>query len=148
MRTIKTLTLAFLLFTLLPLTGWAKNSTRQAGYTIHHNALPTATLSPEIAGNYQIIRSKYRGMLNVSVIRDIAGTIGQPVTACINTQAANLTGQIRTIELREIREGDAVCYIGLFPIVHRETLRFTLEVTPEGQKRPIKASLSQQFFID
>ena len=51
MRTKKTLTLAFFLFTLLPLTGWAENSTRQSGYTIHHNALPTATLSPEMAGN-------------------------------------------------------------------------------------------------
>ena len=148
MRTIKTKTLAFLLLALLPLTAWAENSTRQAGYTIHHNALPTATLSPEMAGNYQIIRSKYRGMLNVSIIRDVAGTTGQPVTARINAQAANLAGQIRTIELREIREGDAVYYIGLFPIVHRETLRFSLEVTPEGQNKPIKANLSQQFFID
>ncbi|AKH20605.1 DUF4426 domain-containing protein [Sedimenticola thiotaurini] len=126
----------------------AENSTQADGYTIHHNAIPTALLAPEVASNYRIVRSKYRGLLNVSVIRDIPGTTGQPVTAKVTAYALNLIGRRHNIELREIREGDAIYYIGDFPIVDGETLKFTLEVTPEGATRSITASLSQDFYID
>ncbi|MCW8903998.1 DUF4426 domain-containing protein [Sedimenticola sp.] len=126
----------------------AENSTRANGYTIHHNAIPTALLSPEVASNYRIVRSKYRGLLNISVIRDVPGTTGQPVTAKVSAYALNLIGRRHVIELREIREADAIYYIGDFPIVDRETLNFMLEVTPEDSPRPINATLTQDFYID
>lgn len=126
----------------------AENSTRANGYTIHHNAIPTALLTPDVASNYRIVRSKYRGLLNVSVIRDVPDTTGQPVTANVTAYALNLIGRHHTIELREIREAEAIYYIGDFPIVDGETLKFMIEVTPEGTSRPIKATLSQDFYID
>lgn len=136
------------LLILTPLSATAENSTRESGYTVHHNAFPTAILTPDIAGNYQIIRSKFRGMLNVSVIKDEEGTTGTPVSAKIDAQSTNLTGQIRNIPLREIREGTAIYYIGDFPIVDNETLTFSLDVLPAGAEQRIKTSLQQQFFID
>jgi len=133
---------------LLPLTATAENSTRAAGYTIHHNAIPTAVLTPAVATGYRITRSKYRGLLNVSVIKDVPGTTGQPVTAIVKANTTNLLGKSRAIPMREIREGAAVYYIGEFPIIDRETLSFELEVTPASMQKPINASLSQQFFVD
>ena len=133
---------------LLPLTAAAENSTRAAGYTIHHNAIPTAALTPAVATGYRITRSKYRGLLNVSVIKDVPGTTGQPVTAMVKANATNLLGQSRDVSMREIREGEAVYYIGEFPIINRETLTFELKVTPDGTQKPISASLSQQFYVD
>ncbi|MCW8908362.1 MAG: DUF4426 domain-containing protein [Sedimenticola sp.] len=126
----------------------AENSTRSGDYTIHHNAIPTAMLTPEVAASYDVVRSKYRGLLNVSVIREIPGTTGQPVTANVSAYALNLIGKRHQIDLREIREGEAIYYIGDFPIVDGETLNFTLEVTPEGESRPTRATLSQDFYID
>ena len=140
--------LLLLMFLLIPPFAEAENSTPANGFTIHHNALPVVTLSPEIAKNYGIIRSKYRGLLNVSVIKDIAGTTGQAVTARIEATSRNLIGKIQKIDMREVREGDAIYYLGEFPIVDQETLTFTLEVIPQGLSKPIKAQLSQQFFID
>jgi hypothetical protein len=136
------------LLLLAPMLATAENSTKQSGYTVHHNAFPTAILTPDIAGSYQIVRSKYRGMLNVSVIRDEAGTTGTPVSAQVDAQSTNLTGQIRKIPLREVREGTAIYYIGDFPIVDNETLSFSLDILPEGAEKHIKATLEQQFFID
>lgn len=133
---------------LTPFLAIAENSTRQAGYTVHHNAFPTAILTPDIAGSYQIIRSKYRGMLNVSVIKDEEGTTGTPLSAQIDAQSTNLIGQIHNIPLREIREGSAIYYIGDFPIVNNETLTFSLDVLPAGAEKRIKTKLQQQFFID
>jgi len=148
MKTGLTAILSASLLALAPLLTLAENSTKEAGYTIHHNAFPTAILTPDIAGNYQIIRSKYRGMLNVSVIKDQEGTTGIPVSAQINAQATNLTGQVRNLQLREIREESAIYYIADFPIVDNETIRFSLDVLPEGSDKRINANLQQQFFID
>ena len=48
----------------------------------------------------------------------------------------------------EIRDGEAIYYIGDFRITNQETLNFDIEVTPEGESAPYKAQLSQQFYID
>lgn len=145
-RTTRTLLLLILLLS----AGFcaAENSTRISGYTIHHNAIPTAMLTPEIAGSYDIVRSKYRGLLNVSVIRESPGTTGQAVSARVSAYAINLIGKRHQIDLRQIREDDAIYYIGDFPIVDGETLNFILEVTPEGLTRPTRAAFSQTFYID
>ena len=66
----------------------------------------------------------------------------------IAAQAKSLTGQIRAIPLREIREETAIYYVGEFPIVDNETLTFSLDVLPAGANQRIKASLQQQFVID
>jgi hypothetical protein len=127
----------------------AENATHASGYTIHHNAMTTDTLSPKVAKAYDIQRSKARGMLNVSVIKEKAGTTGQSVKAKVSAMASNLlTGHARLIDMREVTEGSATYYIGDFGVGHQETLNFELQVTPEGQSRPIAAKLSQQFFTD
>ena len=125
----------------------AENSTSVPGYVIHHNAFTTDTLSPEVARHYRLQRSKNRGMLNVSVIKEIPGTTGLSVPAQVTARATNLTGQSRDIPMREVKDGDAIYYIGDFRVANQETLNFSLEVTPAGEPKAHPAHLSQQFFI-
>ena len=136
------------LLSVLAFAAAAENSTSAGVYTVHHNAISTDTLSPDIAKSYKIVRSRYRGLLTVSVIREQEGTTGTPVSARVDARSVNLAGQLRNLVRREIREGDGVYYLGEFPIVDREILKFSLLVTPAGEQRPIEANLSQQFFID
>lgn len=131
----------------VPLQLLAENSTRVPGYVIHHNAFTTDTLAPEVARSYGLQRSKSRGMLNVSVIKEVPGTTGLPVSAKVQVSASNLTGQTREIPMREIHDGNSYYYIGDFRVADQETLSFTLEVTPQGEAKPFPAQLSQQFFI-
>lgn len=131
-----------------PLSGLAENSTHVDGYTIHHNALPVTTLSPEIAATYGLVRSKYRGLLNVSVIKDMPDSIGEPVTASISAYAINLVGQRKEIALKEVHEGTAIYYLGQFPVTHLERLTFYLDVKPQGADRAYKTTLSEEFFIE
>lgn len=127
----------------------AENATQVSGYTIHHNAMTTDTLSPKIAKAYDIQRSKARGMLNISVIRDEAGTTGHSVKAKVSAMAVNpLTGHARLLDMREVAEGSATYYIGDFSVGNQETLNFELHVTPDGTARPLTAKLTQQFFTD
>lgn len=125
----------------------AENSTSSGGYTIHHNALKSDFLSPAIAKAYNIQRSKFRGLINISVIKDHPGTTGTPVKAKISVQALALSGIPKQITLKEIIEDDAIYYIGDFPVINREIVNFNLEITPEGTERPLSARFSQQFYI-
>ena len=134
---------------LLPMAVFAEeNSTKVDGYTIHHNALTTDVLSPTVAKAYNIRRSKNRGMLNVSVIQDVPGSTGKSVTARITATAKNLIGQSRQVPLREVREEDAIYYIGDFLVGHREQLNFELEVQPSGSDEKYVARMSREFFTN
>lgn len=124
----------------------AENSTKADGYTIHHNAITTDMLTPDISRAYRIPRSRNRGMLNISVIKDEAGTVGTPVAAAVRAYSTNYLGQQRPVPLREIREGDAIYYIGDFLVHHGETLNFTMEIRPEGESQTYTAQMSQDFF--
>lgn len=128
--------------------GLAETETKISGYTIHHNAMTTDSLTPEVAQLYNIQRSKTRGLLTISVLKDQPEATGMPVRAKVTALAANLSSQLKTITLNEVIEGVAVYYIGTFRISNEETLRFQLEVTPEGTDQPLKASFAQQFFVD
>ena len=124
----------------------AENSTSIPGYTIHHNAILTSDLLPDVAKSYNIRRSTNRAMLNVSIIKEVAGTTGEPVTAKVSATGKNTRGQIRNIPLREIKETGAVYYIGDFLVENQETVEFTIEVTPTGESKPHTATIKQQFF--
>lgn len=142
--------LPILLSILMVVAGSAKaeNSQDFGDYVVHFNALSTVYLPPSVTKQYNIKRSKNRGMINIAILRKMLGTPGKPVAAEITAAATNLTGQKRDIALREIREETAIYYIGEFPITHEETLRFRLYVKPEEGSEAHEVTFRQQFFTE
>jgi hypothetical protein len=128
--------------------AFAENSQDFGDYVVHFNALNTTYLPPSATHEYGIKRSKNRGMINIAILYKMLGTAGKPVSATVTANATNLTGQKREISLREIREGPAIYYIGDFPITNEETLRFKVEVKPEGQKETFEVNFKQDFFTE
>jgi len=140
------LALAFLC-TLLAGIARAEQSVTVGPWEVHYSALSTAGLDPTVARNYGITRSRNRVMLNVAVFRnDERGRISS--TAGIEAAASNLNGQRRTMGMRRVEEGEAIYYLGFTRVADRETLSFTLSVTPEGADRPIEIRFEQQFFAN
>jgi hypothetical protein len=131
---------------LLALPASAENSQDFGDYVVHFNALTTDNLPPSVTREYNITRSKNRAMLNVAVLKKVLGTTGKPVSAEVSASASNLTGQRREIELREIREGSAIYYIGEFGVTHEEALDLTVIAQPEGHDRPLRVQFQQNFF--
>lgn len=119
-------------------------------YRIHFNALSTDNLAPEVAKAYNITRSKNRAMLNVSIIRREAAGTGAPVKGKVSVKATNLTGQLKTIILREIAEGEgkngAIYYIGEVSVADRETLIFDISARPAGESASYQIRFQKQFF--
>ena len=87
-------------------------------------------------------------MINIAVLKKVMGTTGQPVHARVDAKVTNLHGQVSPITMRELNEQGAVYYIGEFAIANEESLRFEIEVTPEGQAESIRAAFDQVFFVD
>lgn len=117
-------------------------------FVVHFSAQTTDQLAPDVARAYNIVRSKSRAMLNVSVIRK---SDNQSVAASISVKATNLTGQLKNVTMRKIEEpGDtvAIYYIGETPIANRETLLFNISVKPDGQNAATEVRFRRQFYTD
>ncbi|MGD8641826.1 MAG: DUF4426 domain-containing protein [Gammaproteobacteria bacterium] len=115
-------------------------------YTIHLNAFNSDTLQPSMAKAYNIIRSKNRGLLTISIVKKSLSSNGVPVKANVKAKATNLTGQLKDIRIREIHDGDAVYYISEFSVADKEVLDFTIQVTPHNNGGPYVVEMRQQFF--
>ena len=131
---------------LIALSARAENSQDFGDYVVHFNALTTDILQPKVATEYGIKRSGSHAMLNVVVLRKVLGATGQPVIATVTGIATTLNGQQRNLNLREIREPNAIYYIADFGIGNEEILTFMLDVRPTGETDSFKVQFRQQFF--
>jgi hypothetical protein len=120
------------LLTLAVLTPVAAQQAQQFGdYEVHYSTLNTNMLAPDIASAYGIQRSGTQAILNITVLHKESG---DAVRANVKAEAANLTGQRRDIELREIQDQGAIYYIGQFRIHNEESLNFDVSIRPEGRE--------------
>jgi len=118
-------------------------------YVVHYNALNTHLITPQVAQAYNIRRSSSRALLNVTVLKKVMSNPGTPVQAAVSANARNLTGQSRTIEIREISDPEgAVYYIGELSVRNLETFDFTINVLPEGSDRDLVVKFRQQFYTE
>ena len=119
-------------------------SMRVGELRVYFNALPSTELTPDVARQYGITRSANRALLNVSVRRGEPGA-DVAVPAQVQAVATNLSGQRMDVRLREVRDGDALYYLGDARISGQDTLTFELTVTVEGEA-PMTATFKQEFF--
>ena len=114
---------------------------------VHYNATTTDFFDPKVTKSLGIKRSKNRALLTVSVLKKHMGLTTEPMKASVEASAVNLNNQIKKLTIREIIEGGAIYYIAEFPVTNRESLDFSIDVTPAGgAQKTVK--FRQQFFTD
>ena len=127
----------------------AQQSQDFGDYVVHYNALNTNLIPPQVAQAYGIARSPSRALLNITVMKKVMDTPGTPVSATVSATGTNLTGQLREIPIREIKDPEgAIYYIGDFPVHHLETYRFEVQVAVEGEDEPLMVRFRQQFYTE
>ena len=114
-------------------------------FEIHYNAVTTDELLPEVARAYKIERSKTRGLLTMSVLKKNKVGVPSPVPARISVYATNLTLQLASVPMREIKEGTAIYYLGEFRVAPPDTLKFTATVEVPGELKQ-EMTFDQKFF--
>ena len=129
--------------------GKAQQSETFGNFEVHYNVINSNLLPAQVAQGYGIKRSSSRALLNITVMDKTMGDSGTPVQAQVTTSTINLTGQRRSVEMREILEPDgAIYYIGELPIANMETYNFTVQVQPQGEPRPFELSFRRQFYTE
>lgn len=118
---------------------------RTGDLRVHFNALPTTELTPEVARQYGVTRSSNRALVNVSIRRGEQGA-DVAVAAEVTVAATNLAGQRQDVRMREVRDGEALYYLGEARVAGQDTLTFDLTVRVEGQAEPMRATFRQEFF--
>ncbi len=129
-----------------PFQAAAEQSVTFGDYTVHFNAITTEILQPSVARAHGITRSKSRVLLNVSVLKKVMGTTGQPVAATVTARATNLNNQLKNLDMRKAGDTGGIYYLGEVSVGNGEVLHFHIEVTPEGSEETRVIEFQQQFF--
>ena len=121
-------------------------------HVVHFSAQSTDQLPPAMARQYNIVRSKNRAMLNVSVIRK---SDGLPVEAEVSVRTVNLTGHLKNVTMRKVTEDPqgsatflAIYYIGDTTVANREVLVFDISIKPDGEEKASDVRFKRQFYSD
>lgn len=123
----------------------AEISQKFGAIEIHYNALSTNELSPEVARAYKIDRSKTRGLVTMSVLKQNPVGAPTPVAAKISIYVTNLNQQLANVDMREVKEGTAIYYLGEFRVTPPDTLKFTATVEVAGEPKR-EMVFSQKFY--
>jgi hypothetical protein len=127
----------------------AQQSQDFGNYVVHYNALNTNLIPPQVAQGYGIKRSSSRALLNVAVLKKVMDTPGTPVGAKVTARGVNLTGQMRELQIREIKDSEnAIYYVAEFPVHNLESYRFEINVAIEGEAEPLIVRFAQQFYTE
>lgn len=123
----------------------AENMKKLGSMNVHYMALGATFLTPEIAKTYGIERSRYNGLINISVLDN--SKKGNPAKmVSISGTARNDLGQIKSLDFQEVKEGEAIYYLAQVKYSDEETYYFELEIT-DG-KETHKMKFKQKFYVD
>jgi len=111
---------------------------------IHYIALPSTFLQADIAQKYNIKRSRYNGVINISVLDKKSND--KAVSASLSGTGKNLLGQSQTLSFTEIKEGDSIYYIADFPFTNEEIVNFNIIIKTPKKTNILK--FQHKFYTD
>ena len=129
------------IFCLLACNALAEQKVMIGEFAAHYVVFPSAFLSAEVANTYDITRARGLSIVNLSVL----GPDGKGAEVELDGNAKNLLGQLSPLKFREVREGEALYYLAEVRHTNREVLRFSIAITPSGE-RTFDLKFQQELF--
>jgi hypothetical protein len=102
--------------------------------TVRANVIQTSMLNAAVARQYGIEQADDTIMLLVGV-REGEHAQQHSLPARITATATDLRGRRHSIEMRELRSGELLDYVGTVQVSLPDTLRFDLEIVREDGRR-------------
>ncbi|HIP76428.1 MAG TPA: DUF4426 domain-containing protein [Psychromonas hadalis] len=140
--------LLVLIFTFISQSTYAEQAKEFGDLQVHYIALPSTFLQPNIAKQYNLKRSKYMGLVNISVLSKIRDLKAQK--AVLTGTGKNLIGQTVKLSFQEIVEGDSIYYIATYPFTNEEIVKFQVNIKT-GSKEDSKTNVlkfQHKFYVD
>ncbi|WP_299006081.1 DUF4426 domain-containing protein [uncultured Shewanella sp.] len=141
--TVKALLIASLLFS--PFT-FAEQKQTVGNYDIHYVAFDSTFLTPQIAKEYGLKRSRYTGIVNISVLNN-SDTEHSAVPVELSGTANNLLDARKKLTFKEIKEGKAIYYLAEIPYRDDQEINFNINVK-YGAKLNTQLKFKHKFYVD
>ena len=122
----------------------AEQMVKLGDWNVHYIAFGSTFVTPEIAKAYGITRSKYKGIINISVLNRNKGNTAEKVN--IRGKAKNLLGNTVELKFKEIVEDKSVYYIAQIDYSNAETFRFEIDIYQGNAAQSFK--FTQDFYAD
>ncbi|GFD67046.1 hypothetical protein KUL106_03090 [Alteromonas sp. KUL106] len=127
----------------LSLSAFAEQKETLGEWDVHYMVVSTPFLTPEVAANYGIVRSKFNALVNISVLDKASG---EAQRVDMTGTAKNLLGNTRKLTFKKVEEGDAIYYLAVLPFRDQETFRFEIDVQKGPRKQTLK--FQQKMYVD
>ncbi|KWV75653.1 DUF4426 domain-containing protein [Pseudomonas paracarnis] len=96
--------------------------------TVHYNTFTSSFLPAETAQKVGVVRSKEKGLINVTVIKGVS-----PVTAQVTGTVKDLGGKSEILTFKQIEEKSGISYLAPYSVTQREYKTFTINVETGGK---------------
>ena len=96
--------------------------------TVHYNTFTSSFLPPETAQKAGVVRSKEKGLINVTVIKGVS-----PVAAQVTGTVKDLGGKSEILTFKQIEEKSGISYLAPYSVTQREYKTFTINVETGGK---------------
>lgn len=130
---------------LLLLIGWpltaAADSVQFKDYEIFFTTFRSTLIPADVAEAHGITRSESRIIVNVTVQK-----ARKPVRATVDGLCTNLLNQLFTLGFVEVREETAIYYLASQIVDERDTLRYSINIQPEGEPAAYKLEFNRDFY--
>jgi hypothetical protein len=112
-------------------------------WDVHYIALNTTFLTPHVAKQNGIVRSKFNGLINISVL-DRQDKTAQSVV--MTGEAKNLIGGVKKLTFKQVKQGEAIYYLAVLPFSDREQYRISIDINDGLEQRTLK--FQHKFYAD
>ncbi|MEP1444951.1 MAG: DUF4426 domain-containing protein [Paraglaciecola sp.] len=121
----------------------AEQKQQLGGWDVHYMALNSTFLTPQVAKEYGIVRSKFNGLINISVLN----TDDQSAQSVVLTgQAKNLLGVVKELKFKQVTEGEAIYYLATLPFSDQEQYRISVDINNGLKSKTLK--FQHKFYAD
>lgn len=137
-----------LVTTLMLSTAQANQVSQFGQYQLHYNTFESTFLTPDIAHQYGLTRTKGQAILNIAVTTQAEGELPQSQRAMVSAKVTNLLGQIVPLSFITIEEGDSIYYLAPFTKTDDDILKFTVEAKISADSAPMTVNFQRHFYVD
>ena len=117
-------------------------------YIVQWSVFPSTFLTPEIAKENGLNRSRSIGVVNIAIMTEADDGSMRTVSGQVEGKALNDIQQTKFLGFRRIQEGDAVYFIAEYQYANAELMTFQITARPTGAGTDLPIRFSHTLFND
>ncbi len=112
-------------------------------YEVHYMVVNSTFFTPEVARQYELVRSRYNAIVNIAVLDK---DTHQALDVAVSGKATNLIGTAKALKFKKVKEGESIYYLASLSVDDAETYRFAIDIQVGDDVKQL--TFQQKIFLD